>query len=180
MFVADGGGGKTTTALAVMLAGAKLLSDDLAVVQSDGDRPSVEGIPERMNLTKETLAFFPSLSALYERFDELAQGCRNKTPIAPDEILNEGCMQDKSSLDVVYRVTVAADGPRVVRMSPTTALGLFVRAHTFAPAERMKPEAFARLTCLTDKVKVYALTTGPDPNVLAPWLIRHAHEHAHG
>ena len=179
MFVADGGGGKTTTALAAMFAGAKLLSDDLAVVRCDADQATVEGIPERMNLTRDTLSFFPSLSTVYERFDEFAIGCRNKSPIAPHEILDD-CVVDKSDLNVVYQIRVAADGPRAVRMPPAKALGLFVRAHTFVPAERMKPDTFARLGLLADKVKVYELTTGSDPNVLARWLIRHCRQHASG
>ncbi|OHB63371.1 MAG: hypothetical protein A2Y76_11955 [Planctomycetes bacterium RBG_13_60_9] len=180
MFVADGGGGKTTTALATVFAGAKLLSDDLVVVRCTEPNPVVEGIPEMMNLTRDTLSFFPALRGLYERFDELVIGCRNKTPVAPRDILDNDCTQAASPLDVIYQVRVGSDGPQAVRMPPTRALGLFVRAHTFGPAEQMKPQAFAGLSRLADKVKVYTLTTGSDPNALARWLVRHAQEHASG
>jgi hypothetical protein len=172
MLLGDGGGGKTTTALALMLKGAKLLSDDLSVVQINGHKTIIEGIPEKMNLTYETLSFFEELSDIRDHFDELHTGDgRDKTAVLPHDLIHSNCTTKKCQLHAIYHVLVTDQGPAVKIIPSAKALGLLLRAHTFASDQRVSCESFSQLCSLADSVKVYGLDTGPNPNVLAKWFI---------
>jgi hypothetical protein len=172
LLLADGGGGKTTTSLSLMTNGAKLLGDDLAVVQDNGSDFILEGIPEKMNLTKETLSFFPDLSQLHDDFDELYLGYgRDKVPILPQDIIEKSCVRKKSVLRNIFYIHISDKGPSLELLPKSQALGILIRSHTFSPDQKLLPECFALLGDVTSRLNMHVLHTGPDPKSLGGWLI---------
>ena len=64
IFLADSGGGKTTTALSLFRAGFDFVSDDLITVFPKDGQVWIETVRKTTNLSPRTMGFFPELSAL--------------------------------------------------------------------------------------------------------------------
>ncbi len=173
---ADSGGGKTTTALAVLRKGARILSDDLIVSQAEPDGVSLFGIPEPMNLTDQTIAFFKEIAPFSDR--PRRDPISRKLMVSPYEVYGPDCMIDRCRAKVIYFVNVTKKGPFIKPMPTADALGKLIRSHTFARRQQMTRDSVSHLCGLLSNVGTYSLGTGPDPEVLGEWLIARCAEHA--
>jgi hypothetical protein len=164
---AEGGGGKSTTALSLIRQGARLLGDDLvALVGEARGRLQMTGFAEPMNLTQQTMDFFPELAALKAP----AAGPVLKARVNPAEVYPEGFWTGPTALDVCFFVQIHPEGPAVEPLAPATALGRFLQSHTFSRGQTLAPAAAQRLLDLAERVPAYLLRTGSDPAALGVWL----------
>lgn len=176
LFFADSGGGKTTTSLALMRLGARLLADDLVMVEEKDSALMLHSFPEPLNLTEQTIAFFDELKHLQASPDSPAP----KTAVSPQGIYGETCFQPSAPLCVAYIVTKSAGPPRVERVAPNESLGYMLRAHTFARCQTISKVALNIIYNLIESVPIYRLYTGADPAALGQWLLDKAPDHAKG
>jgi hypothetical protein len=181
LLIADGGGGKTTLALSLVISGARLLSDDLVVITCHRGCVA-HAIPERMNLTRETLSLFPSLKHIHDQFDTLGatahqgKNTRGKTQLIAHEVVRSDCMINTCPLQVVYRIRIHPGKPRVEPLPATELIGVLVRAHRFAHGQRLGSQAFAQLCEIVERVRAYTLFTGDDPIHVGRWLLERTDE----
>ena len=83
LLAGESGSGKSTTSLALVLAGLAFLSDDMVFLDDHASSPYVLGFPDEFDLTDETVRRFASLRHL----DGLPTwGGRPKHQIRPDEV----------------------------------------------------------------------------------------------
>ena len=176
LFIADGGGGKTTTALTVLRKGARMLGDDLIVLEADRGRVRASGIPEPMNLTENTIRFFDELRAATDSIP--GRPDFHKRTVAPQQIYGPDCMIEQCDLHVVYFVRVTPDGPSVRPLGATDTLNRLFQAHRFAHGQKITERSFEQLSGVVAGVRAYELSTGPDPVALGEWLITNCAAHA--
>lgn len=167
LLLADGGGGKTTTALALLRSGCKLLADDLAVLDAADGRPRIWGIAEALNLTPQTLQFFPELRNLPDG-PVLPNG---KRVLAADAIYPEAYRHEPCRLAALCRIRIGGDAPELRPMPLAEMFGHLVHAHTFAQGQRQHPAATAVCAAALEAAPCFMLQTGPDPLALGPWLL---------
>ncbi|MFW6153798.1 MAG: hypothetical protein ACOC95_01115 [Planctomycetota bacterium] len=165
------GQGKTTTALALLGAGRRLMSDDTCFIGREApDRPlTVWGLPRAVKVHDGTVALLPWLADAPSR--PAAEGDERRIRLAdvpsadprrrfiPKAILLVGRRNDRDhALTVLDRLRAVTTLTREnVRAADTRAAG---------PAGR----AFGTLTQLVAQCDVYALSVGPDLTSLADTL----------
>lgn len=176
MIVADSGGGKTTTSIAVLRQGARLLADDLIVVKDNSSGLVIHGIPEPINLTTDTKSFFPELGKLQNlpRRDSIT----DKQVLDPRLAYGEDCFIGKTGLNVIYFVEVSGKGPSVQPIPLQDSLGILIKAATFARKQKLRPESGQLIFDVISRARTYRLQTGPDPVALGKWLCERSSEHA--
>ena len=167
LLLADSGGGKTTTALALLRSGCKLLADDLAVLDAADGRPRIWGIAEALNLTPQTLQFFPELRNLPDG-PVLPNG---KRALAADAIYPDAYRHEPGDLAALCRIRISGDAPELRPMPVAEMFGHLVHAHTFAQGQRQHPAATAVCAAALEAAPCFMLQTGPDPLALGPWLL---------
>ena len=175
----DGGGGKTTAALSVLRRGAKLLGDDLIVAGEEKGAVVAQGIPEPLNLTEQTIAFFEELRPQEGRSIGRAR-LNGKVAMMPPEIYGADCIAESCPLEVLYWLRIAPGSPRVEPIPRSEALGHLIRAHSFARRQAIQPAAFDMLCVILARIRMYSLYTGHDPAGLGAWLIERCGGHARG
>ncbi len=178
MVVAPSGGGKTTTALAIVRAGGRLVADDLVVIGGASGAPVGYGIPKLLNLRAGTLAFFTELNGRPDA-RQRATGER-RTNLSPLAVYGAACLTPSHPIGAIYFSQLTRGGPAVRRLGVAEALARFIRAHAFSRTQRIDPDAMLRLMDVLERVPAYALDTGPDPVALGGWLTQQAVEHAAG
>ena len=176
LVAAPGGGGKTTTALSVLRKGAKLLGDDLNILDVEADGVRAYGFAEMLNVSEETMGFFPELRNAPSHVPE--DSGSHKTVIAPQEVYGVDCLVDTCSVDVVYFVAVRGADPEAVRLKPGEAFGRLMHAQTFANGQVPNDFSFERLSDIIEHVNVYELVTGNAPAKLGEWLLANCRRHA--
>ncbi len=176
MILADGGGGKSTTALSLLHQGARMLADDLVIGRRGDDKFSVQGFPEHMNLTESTVRFFPELSALAGEFAHFRP--QQKIRVNPQDIYGSECWQAEAEVEVIYFVHVTKGEPFIKDIAPAEALGKLIKAHTFAKNQKLDRNLADQLMEIVSKVRPYYLGTGSDPIFLGKWLNENCGLHA--
>jgi hypothetical protein len=176
LFVADGGGGKTTTVISVLRKGAHLLGDDLVAIQADAGRVRAFGLPEPMNLTENTIRFFDELQAAANSIP--GRPDFHKKTVTPQQIYGPDCLADQCDIHAVYFVHVTPEGPSVRPLPAPDTLNRLFQAHRFAREQRIAAGSFEQLSALVTRARCYELSTGPVPAALGAWLIANCAAHA--
>ena len=175
LLLADSGGGKTTTALSILRQGAWFLSDDLTVLQETDEQVYMTGFPELLNLTDQTVNFFPELRDFLSGSDrQIATG---KRMISAQKVYGSVRMLESCHLHAVYFVNIVPQGPLAKPVNTSNAIGKFIRAHTFARSQSMPASSVESLFSILSHIPVFDLHSGPDPVSLGKWLIENNGTH---
>lgn len=175
---APGYGGKSTTTMAMLRLGAKLLGDDLTIIPNNKHQVHALGIPEPFNLTSQTLAFFPECQGIAEFVAKPYPD--SKKVFSPNHIYGPDCLIADSPVHVAYFVRIDPNGPAIRRMNTTEAMQNFAAAHMFARNQLINGYSTTRLLDIISHLKVYELHTGPTPVQLGHWLMANIPVHALG
>lgn len=106
LLAGESGAGKTTLTVALVLAGATFLSDDMVFLDAAGETVRVLGLPDELDLTDETVQLFEPLHHLFGR---PTWGGRPKHQIRAEDAL---------------RVPVALDSDPAVLFFPSVGSGV--------------------------------------------------------
>ena len=171
LLLAESGGGKTTTALALLRSGARLLADDLVLVQPHDDALRIHGIAEALNLTAQTMAFFPEIEAAANKLPDQTILPNGKRILAADAIYPDAYQHKPCQLHAICSLRVQGEQPLLHPMPVQQAFGLLLHAHTFAKGQRQSRAALDLCSAALAAVPVFTLSTGADPQRLGPWLM---------
>lgn len=160
LILADGGGGKTTTSLAMARNGFKFLCDDLVVVKNINGDFLIEPIREKINLTRKTVSFFPEMDFLKERFRHSDEG---KIQTEPEQILSRQSLSDSARAAAVIAVHINRKGPELKRQGVEGILKQLNKAATFAKRDVMSQKSIKLILELVEKTDCSYFYTGPDP-----------------
>jgi hypothetical protein len=169
--VADSGGGKTTTCLALAREGFRLLSDELVAISLDSPGATAEGILVPMNVDRRTARFFPELSEVASR---LKRSGESKLGLDPRQLFGQGVTLATAPVSAVIAVTVRRRGPRLERVKGSTLLHHLLLNHSFARGEPMDERSLELLASLLGRTDGYVLETGHDPQRLGRYLVEEA------
>ncbi|MDO5673546.1 MAG: hypothetical protein Q4G66_01315 [bacterium] len=172
LLMAESGGGKTTSALSLVRAGARLLADDLVALIQKGDQVYMEGIPEALNLTPQTIAFFPELATTCSNLPEKSLLPNGKRILRADAVYEKAYQYKPCRLHALCLIEVGGTAPALQPIGVQQAFGHLLHAHTFARGQKPSPGAIAALSAALDSVPAFILQTGPHPAGLGPWLIQ--------
>ena len=175
---APGYGGKTTTTMSLVSHGAKLLGDDLVAVPPVDAQITAIGIPEPLNLTTQTMAYFEECRHLAAGL--APEASKTKTAVSPMDIFGPDCLMDQCPLHIAYFVRIDDKGPAVRRLGTREALEQFAAAHIFVRRQTISPHCADRLLDIVAHMQVYELFTGPDPIALGHWIASNLDRHLHG
>ncbi|WP_321492929.1 hypothetical protein [uncultured Desulfobacter sp.] len=176
MIAADSGGGKTTTTLSLLRNAARMCSDDLTLVElGQDDTWNMSGLPERMNLTENTIQFFPELDAV--KNDTAPNFYSKKYPVLISDVYGNGCMIQNCRLDLIYFISIQGDTPSVAPIRPSEGFGRLLKASTFAIKQKLSEDRASKLFSILHSVKIFKLNSGADPDQLGKWLIENSKKH---
>ncbi len=176
MIAADSGGGKTTTTLSLLRNGAKMICDDLTLVGPGQNKTlTMSGFPEKMNLTEDTICFFPELAALR---NEIAPNFHSKKyPVLISDVYGNNCMAKSCRLDLIYFISRKDDTPSATPMNLSEAFGKLLKACTFAIEQNPTKERASKLFSILGSAKIFKLNSGTDPDLLGRWIMDNCQKH---
>ncbi|MHB8844970.1 MAG: nucleotidyltransferase family protein [Nitrospirota bacterium] len=163
LFAGLSGAGKTTTCIALSRAGFRYISDDLVVLSVVDGKPVVEGIREHMNLTKQTIAFFPEFAPFARDLGKAGAG--NKVPVNPVSLFGDR-ISDRAFIDSIMVIVIGKDGPRLEPVNPPAILNVILQNHTFETGLSIPRTSMDILWNILGSVKTWKLMTGADPTAM--------------
>lgn len=163
LFAGLSGAGKTTTCIALSRAGFRYISDDLVVLSVVDGKPVVEGIREHMNLTKQTIAFFPEFAPFARGLGKAGAG--NKVPVNPVSLFGDR-ISDRAIIDSILVIVIGRDGPRLEPVNPPAILNVILQNHTFETGLSIPRTSMDILWNILGSVKTFKLMTGQDPTAM--------------
>ena len=156
----DIGAGKTTTGLALLHAGWRLLSNDLPIL-AVGDRVQVRSYPGLLSAYPDTLARFPELAGLAAE-----PGERQKTLFAAEAVYPDVWLEDAPPGALLFpRIEPRAEHA-LERLAPVEALRQIL-PHAIEQWDRAAiPDHLALLNQLVQSTPAYRLRLAPNTDTL--------------
>lgn len=176
LIIGESGDGKTTTALSLVRKGAKLLGDDLTVIEIDGNSLTAHGVPEHLNVTEQTQAFFEEMVKAPARL--LSSANELKKTVDPGLIYGKDCWAANCPIDIIYFTKISKKGPFVRPMGFSETLEKLIISHGFCRDHGTNGDGMARLMSIVSMTKPLELHTGPDPSALGSWLLDKQEDHS--
>jgi len=172
LLVGDIGSGKTTTGLALLHAGWKLLSNDSPILTltphsiSNSNSPSVLSYPGLLSAYPDTLTRFPELASLAAPNTE-----RQKTLFAAEAIYPDVWVDSARPAAIIFPQIESRPDHTLEKLRPAEALPLLL-PHAVEPWDReMIPAHLALLKQFVETVPAYRLRLGPDVNAIPALLL---------
>ena len=169
LLIAPSGGGKTTTTLAMVRQGARLVSDDLVVLDVATGQPWAHGIPKLLNVRAPTLDFFDEL----RRCDGAEQRLRGRCSLSPISVYGTACTTPSCRLQSIYCLKLNDGVIDASQLDIEQSMECLVRAHTFSSTHRTGASSVLAFLDILSNVPAYQVKTGGDPDRLGRWLRRH-------
>ncbi len=161
LIIGDIGAGKTTTGLALLHAGWKLLSNDSPILTADAGVVSVLAYPGLLSAYPDTLARFSELGSLI-----LLAPVREKTIFAAEAVYPDVWLSATSAGVLLFPQIENRPEHALEPLSPPEALQLIL-PHAIEQWDRaMIPSHLALLTQLIQTTPAYRLRLGPDTDTL--------------
>ncbi len=170
LLVGDIGAGKTTTGLALLHAGWKLLSNDspILTLTPHSNSPTVLSYPGLLSAYPDTLARFPELASL-----AAPQAERQKTLFAAESIYPD-VWADSARPAAIFFPQVVDRHPHadaLEKLRPAEALPLLLPHAVEQWDRKMIPAHLALLKQLVEAAPAYRLRLGPDVNSIPALLL---------
>ena len=160
IFPAVSGSGKTTLALALLRGGFKLLSDDSPFVRREGNTIVARAFAEALNVTGETVAFFPELRAVWQQ--HIVSGEEGKAAIASEKIYGD-CLGVMGEVEaVIFPEACMADRTVVETMAKAEALVRLLPLTMTSASPAYTLQQFRLLSDLVRTTPCYRMRTGQD------------------
>lgn len=178
LFVGHSGSGKTTSCMALCRSGFRFISDDLNVLSFSNGQAFVEGIREKMNLSRKTIGFFPEL-APYADIMSRSQEYRWKLPVDPVELWGKEGICSKARIAAVVLLHIGKDGPRLSPCPVADILNLTLQNQRFETGLPISRDLMQVLWSILERTMTLNLHSGPDPasmgDFMADQFIRRPH-----
>ncbi len=171
LLIADSGGGKTTTTFSMANHGFRFISDDLVVASGKPGGLVFEPVREKMNLTRQTIDFFPQTAYLREL---LLNSPERKLPVAPADVFSTDGITDQGRAVAIFILKIGPKGPRLTQLATDAILKPMLKQSNFARGEALSRERIDLLWRLLDQTQCYQLETGLSPDDLGGWLKKKA------
>ena len=167
------GAGKTTTGLALLSAGWKLLSNDSPLLSLHADQVRVLAYPGRLSAFDDSLARFPQL----EQFIPSTVTQREKRVFAAETVFNSPWATDAPAGGIFFpQVTPGLETSDLAPVSPTEATLKLLPQAIESWDRSTVPQHLTLLTRLVEAVPGYNLRLAPDvsqlPNLLLEGMSR--------
>lgn len=162
LLLADSGGGKSTTTLALVKGGAKFLCDDIALLSNNDGKAKLQGIRELVKVTRKTIGFFPELARYQDHLDSGSP----KVAFPVEELFGEACVSDACNLSSIFILQLTQQGPQIDTVSASEAFPLLLRAQHIYAKQAIDRRAVDILHQIVDTIPVFRLGTGPNPNLI--------------
>lgn len=168
VFPATSGSGKSTLALALLRGGFKLLSDDMPILQRQGDGGfRLLPFPERSRVLPNSLDFFPELAEVRD----WAEPSGTKLLFDPSGIFGD-CYAKESKPVVIVLPKIAHAQESILRpVAPSAALTAIMGGMSFGSTGDSMGSHLPTLVDFVASCRTYALDTGTDFDRL-PALLR--------
>jgi hypothetical protein len=162
LLVGDIGAGKTTTGLALLHAGWKLLSNDSPILtRAPHSNLRVLAYPGLLSAYPDTLARFPELGGI-----ALPTETRQKTLFAAESIYPDVWVESAPPAGIVFPQVESRADHALERLPAPEALRLIL-PHAIEQWDReMIPAHLALLNQLVQSVPAYRLRLGPDTSTI--------------
>ncbi len=172
LIVGDIGAGKTTTGLALLHAGWKLLSNDSPILAA-GDPPRVWSYPGLLSAYADSLACFPELASVHA--ESLPAGSRAKALFAAEAIY-PSVWRDSARAGAILLPRIEARREHALELLPRPEALRLLLPHAIEQWDRaLIPAHLALLNQLVQSVPAYRLRLAPDmatlPALIAPALV---------
>ena len=176
LLAGDIGAGKTTTGLALLHAGWKLLSNDSPILAATADRLQVLAYPGLLSAYPDTLGRFPELAHLAPTDGHRGDERREKTIFAAEAIYPDAWLETAPPGALVFPQIEARSEHLLEPLPPAEALRQIL-PHAIEQWDRaMIPIHLQLLNQLVQSVPAYRLHLCPDvtslPKVLAQTINR--------
>ncbi|GKS64636.1 hypothetical protein YTPLAS72_19400 [Nitrospira sp.] len=169
----NSGRGKTTSFISLLRAGYRYLSDDHPLIRDVGDHVEVLPFPIKINVTDDTIAFFPELRHAPEQLLQRQPGF-HKRGFYAEEIYPAGLGPCCMPALVLFPQVVDAPQSHLERISKSRALELVLPQALLVYDQEVARREFQTLTKLVQQVDCYRLHFGRDildlPKLITPLL----------
>jgi hypothetical protein len=167
LLAGDIGAGKTTTGLALLHAGWKLLSNDSPIISAAPDRVQVLAYPGLLSAYPDTLVRFPELAHLAQ-----ASALREKTIFAAESVYPNVWLEAAPAGALVFPRIEARPDHALERLPPAAALTELL-PHAIEQWDRaMIPAHLKLLNQLVQTTPAYRLHLGPDTSTIPALLAK--------
>jgi hypothetical protein len=169
----NSGRGKTTSFISLLRAGYRCLSDDHPLIRADEDHIELLPFPIKINVTKETIAFFPELRNAPEHVLKVQPGFHKRGFYAEELYRTEIGACCRPAL-VLFPQVVDAAQSHLERLPKSRALQLVLPQALLVYDQNVARQEFQVLAKLVQQADCYRLHFGRDildlPKLITPLL----------